>query len=276
MPNANSNSSKRRKLRDAAKRIKQSTDTGTERASDTVRPVAREEQTERSNVAAIAEQIGNSGVSSPNISGAITESPSAPGSTVDGTGNGNGRRRKRRSDAGIPRTRTGAGNSAGTAEAPTTEMGAIPIRKRRLTKKSLEESKAEKAAVLGLIAVGCNALYGTAALFLGTHWELEQDETVHLAKAIDNALSTLPPEYYGVIKNAIENYIPWIALTITAGAITIPRWKQTFNGTQSNDSVETKDYSNVAPIFGGDRIPDTGLGRDYTNGVAESDGSTDL
>jgi hypothetical protein len=271
--NGNGNN-KRRKLRDAAKRINQSTNTRADDSSDRVRTTIGAQSSERSNASTTSEQIGSGGTVSANISGTISESTSAAGSIVDGIGNGGERRRKRRSDAGKPRTRTSTGNSANAAEASAEQIGAIPIRRRRLTKKSLEESKAEKAAVLGLIAVGCNAIYGTAALFLGGHWELERDETVALSKAVDNALSTLPQEYYGLIRQAIENYVPWIALCITAGAITIPRWQQSF-GTNRNNASETANAGNVQQVDFGDGIPGSRYRRDYTNGIIESDGSTD-
>lgn len=90
--------------------------------------------------------------------------------------------------------------------------------------------------MLGLIAVGATSLFETIALFAGPHWSLYEDETVALASAIDSALDTLPGEYYAVIRKIIENYFPWLTLSIITSKIVIPRIAQS----QENQANPTR------------------------------------
>lgn len=86
-----------------------------------------------------------------------------------------------------------------------------------------EEKKISEAALVGLIAVGATALYGTVAQWKGAHWNLEQQEALALAKATHKAIETLPGATYEKIEKLIAIFLPWIALAITAGTITAKR-----------------------------------------------------
>jgi len=154
-------------------------------------------------------------------------------SGIDSSNSGGGRGRKRRSDYGTTRSRTdtgGGGASANETEGNATE---IPLRvgtrrgRKPGSKNKKTESAFEQATLLGFIAIGLDAIYGSIALFAGSHWELAEEESTMLANSVNSALKTLPEEYYGDIKANIEKFIPWVGLAITAGAITIPRVNQT-------------------------------------------------
>lgn len=144
---------------------------------------------------------------------------------------GNGIRRRRRSRNPITGQLEYRNDSNATANSSTDYIGStteeetiprepIPIRRRR---RRVKTDDFEKAAMLGLIAVGCTSLFETIALFAGKHWSLEEYETISLAQAIDSALDTLPGNYYATIRKVIENYFPWLTLSIVASKIVIPR-----------------------------------------------------
>lgn len=129
------------------------------------------------------------------------------------------------------RTGTGTGKRTGTGtgtEKATDETGEIPFfvnRKARTTKAAKKAN--EKMIAVSMLSIGCSALYGTVAQFSGEHWKLEANESIELASALNDALSTLPDTTYEKLFSIIEQYIPWIALAITAGTITIPRIQYT-------------------------------------------------
>lgn len=121
-------------------------------------------------------------------------------------------------------TTTGTSDSRreenGRTESQRTEVLEVPIRKRR---RRLKNNIVEEAAIAGMLSVACTAIYSTTALFFGEHWNVTDDESLMLANSLDNALKTLPSNTYEELRKHFEQFIPWVALAITAGAITIPR-----------------------------------------------------
>lgn len=163
-----------------------------------------------------------------------------------------GRRRRRNPITGELEWPNNRSNSSGdrtdsnerkSAKTETIPSEPVPIRKRGRRKRI---DDIEKAAMLGLIAVGCTSLFEVSAMFLGRHWALQEDETIALAQAIDGALNTLPGEYYAVIRKVVESWFPWLTLSIIASKIIIPRVEETLssrsnagesNTTQTSDSI---------------------------------------
>src|SRR5206468_8020115 len=127
------------------------------------------------------------------------------------SGGGRGSGRGRGSAGSAPTART-ARNGQGTAEEEETLD--IPLGLPRRGKGKSQAAKIEQAALVGLISVGINTVYSTASIFLGPHWELDDEESAHLAKAIDRALRTLPDSSYEIIRQYVEKIIPWVGLGI--------------------------------------------------------------
>lgn len=152
---------------------------------------------------------------------------SADSTTERATFGSDTRRRKKRSDAG--KSRTNNYNSASdrtestgrTTEEKTNYAEPSPIRKRR--RRITTDDKFEKAAFLGLIAVGITTVYDLVAFFQGAHWSLQDDETKYLTEKANGALEALPGEYYAIIRENIEKFLPLVAFIIAAIAVTIPR-----------------------------------------------------
>lgn len=155
---------------------------------------------------------------------------------VQQTDSGIGRRQRRKRNPNTGKlewgdSRDAATNSNTNANRNETEENAIPmeprpIRQRRRRRVTNEDE--EKLAMISLISIGCASLFDIAALFLGKHWSLYDEQTTKLAIAVDGAIDTLPGNYYAIIKKAVENYFPWVTLAIVAGKIIIPRVNETF------------------------------------------------
>src|SRR5215468_1295814 len=184
------------------------------------------------------------------VSTGDTNDTRAEQQTVEGN-----RRRRRRRNPTTGKLEWGdyrdAADNSGNNGNENTEENSVPyepppIRKRRRRRVN---DDIEKAAMLGLIAVGCTSLFETIALFAGKHWSLVEDETVMLAHAIDGALDTLPGEYYAVIKKLIEDYFPWLTLSIVASKIVIPRLnykpQPQYSTTESDQNDSTQQSSSV-------------------------------
>lgn len=126
-------------------------------------------------------------------------------------------------------TGTGTGKRTGTGtEKESEQTSEIPFFVNRKTRTTKAAKKAnEKMIAVSMLSIGCSALYGTVAQFSGEHWKLQANESIELASALNDALSTLPDSTYEKLFSIIEQYIPWIALAITAGTITIPRIQYT-------------------------------------------------
>ena len=158
------------------------------------------------------------------------------GETGSQRGSGDGKRGSGNGDA--PRTGTGNGNGkrTGSAQSDRAEVGADVPRsgvkpsgyKAKAKGQTKADQRIEEAAIIGLIAVGLNALYGTAGLLMkDDNWNLNQFEATTFSKQFHEALKTLPGNIYEEIIKNFERYAPWIGLIITAGAITVPRIRHT-------------------------------------------------
>lgn len=78
--------------------------------------------------------------------------------------------------------------------------------------------------MVALLAVGCSAIFTSVALLTKhEHWHLEQQESQHLAAALNDAIATLPVKYYARITEIIEKWIPWINLAFVLSALILPR-----------------------------------------------------
>ncbi len=119
------------------------------------------------------------------------------------------------------RTSGARGSETGSTESERAEIPEIPIRKRR--RRISKSNVVEEAAIAGMLSVACTAIYSTTALFFGDHWNVTDAESSMLASSLDNALKTLPQNTYEELRKYFDQFIPWVALAITAGAITIPR-----------------------------------------------------
>jgi len=149
---------------------------------------------------------------------------------------GDGKRGSGTDNAARTGTGTGTGKRTGSPQSNRAEVGEDAPRRgvkpSGYKAKSKGQTKAEKnieeAAIIGLIAVGLNALYGTAGLLLrDDNWNLNQFEATTFSKQFHEALKTLPDGIYEEIIKNFERYAPWIGLVITAGAITVPRIQHT-------------------------------------------------
>lgn len=158
-----------------------------------------------------ATRTGNSGTSQPAASNHRTASNRGSGD-----------------DRPADNLRTGTGDDRGTNSEPSPiEVPQVAIRvKRKYNKRTKHEDKASEITVLSLLAIACDALYSTASLFGGEHWELNDQEVTSLSKATKTALDTLPESTYANIEKVIQQYIPWVNLGIVAIAITAPRIQQ--------------------------------------------------
>lgn len=121
-------------------------------------------------------------------------------------------------------------------------------------------------ALVGMISIAVSTIYDICSLFLGKHWSLGDDESSMMASSLDRALSTLPDKYYGLIREHIEKTVPWIAVIITAIAITYPRIEESRRRFRNRQEVEgedqghrngasrqgstTDDFTVVTPSFG--------------------------
>jgi hypothetical protein len=117
----------------------------------------------------------------------------------------------------------------------------------------------EQAALVGLMAFAFSTIYDICSLFLGKHWVLEDDESTMMASSMDKALSTLPDQYYALIRQNIEKVVPWVAIVVTAIAITYPRITETQRQRRHKEiEVPPQSVNNGVGGFGNsaDAIPD--------------------
>jgi hypothetical protein len=89
------------------------------------------------------------------------------------------------------------------------------------------------------MAFAFSTIYDICSLFLGKHWVLEDDESTMMASSMDKALSTLPDQYYALIRQNIEKVVPWVAIVVTAIAITYPRVTETQRQRRNTKTQET-------------------------------------
>lgn len=205
-------------------------------------------QTASKPISGLTEQVGNLGSPEQGSTkpGSNTEPTTQHSSDGDPSGtDGSGRGREQGNNGSNSRTgttaRTGSGNRSRTGNAKTNnaqvgEMDSgridpveipkktVPSRSKKPTNKA--DEKIQQAAIIGLISVGLNALYGTVALAYGEHWALQPTESQLLATQLNRCLETLPAGTYQDVTKYIEKYLPWVALAVTAGAITVPRIEQ--------------------------------------------------
>jgi hypothetical protein len=93
-----------------------------------------------------------------------------------------------------------------------------------------------------MIATGMALMFTSVALLTKhDHWSLEGGEAKALSEAINGALDTLPAKYYVQITGFVENWIPWINLTFTLGAILLPRIEESIK------RVEAGNYKQAEP-----------------------------
>jgi hypothetical protein len=176
--------------------------------------------------------IGNSGVEitdgyyfTPN--GTITRIPI--GHYIDNSGRLRKRRQKRttsNADGNTHRDRPETGEHEAESISENIFLGDKPLNVRpgkRGRKKSVKE-ETSKLTMVTLLASGASAIFTSVALLTKhEHWKLHIEEGNILAKALNDAISTLPEKYYAQVVGIIEGWIPWINLCFVVGAIVIPR-----------------------------------------------------
>ncbi len=118
----------------------------------------------------------------------------------------------------------GAGriDTDGAGEYPTPEL-AFEDSARIKGKRGRKPKVDHKRASITLLSTGLSSLFGIVAAFEGEHWYLQDFEAQLLSAQLDQALSTLPEEYYASVNEALEKYAPWVALAFTSYAIVRPR-----------------------------------------------------
>jgi hypothetical protein len=159
-----------------------------------------------------------------------------------------GKLRKRRSDArDNTATRDARGDrSEAGAESELDSDADLrpPLKVGRDRKKSATKEQA-KITMVGALAGASEMFFAGMALATGHHhWLLEEQEAQILAKALDNALDTLPEKYYEVITKITNKWFPRTNLIWTIGAIVGPRLNA------SAERVKARNYQPPAPDNG--------------------------
>lgn len=128
-----------------------------------------------------------------------------------------------------------------------------------------EEKKIGEAALIGLLTTAFVAVYGSIAqLRREDHWYLQPKEAQALAVNTHKALETLPGDVYGKIEAVISQFIPWIGLALTVGAVTLPRIEHSKRG--QSDEASSGVAGESGESFGGHGAGHEG----HVNGLGQS------
>jgi len=110
-------------------------------------------------------------------------------------------------------------------------------------------SKAKDAQIVTLFAVAFESLYSIIGQFEGKHWQLEEDESDDLAKALKDALDTLEGEEYERAITFLSRVSPWASLGAALWVVTKPRIEQSTRERATREAAE-RDRRERATTFG--------------------------